>query len=128
MIRTQSHRQLSLDAFDWPFQIALDADNRWVKMGECVPWDELAEAYYDGLSCTQGRPSKDARLVIGAVIIKHKLNLSDRETVAQIQENPYLQHFVGLPSYQKAPRSPRRCLSISANAWGNPCLMCFMTQ
>ena len=41
-----------------------------------------------------GRPSKDARLVIGAVIIKHKLNLSDRETVAQIQENPYLQHFV----------------------------------
>ncbi len=30
----------------------------------------------------QGRPTKDARLVIGAVIIKHKLNLSDRETVA----------------------------------------------
>jgi IS5 family transposase len=39
-------------------------------------------------------------LVIGAVIIKHKLNLSDRETVAQIQENPYLQYFVGLPGFQ----------------------------
>jgi len=49
---------------------------------------------------TQGRPTKDARLVIGAVIIKHKLCLSDEETVAQIQENPYLQYFVGLADYQ----------------------------
>jgi hypothetical protein len=40
--------------------------------------------------------------VIGAVIIKHKLCLSDRETVAQIQENPYLQYFVGLSGYQMA--------------------------
>ena len=38
--------------------------------------------------------------MIGAVIIKHKLCLSDRETVAQLQENPYLQYFVGLASYQ----------------------------
>ncbi|MGZ8556425.1 MAG: transposase [Sulfuricurvum sp.] len=43
---------------------------------------------------------KDARLVIGAVIIKHKLCLSDVETVQQIQENPYMQYFVGLPGYQ----------------------------
>ena len=107
MIRTQSHRQLSLADFDWPFQTALDEDNRWVKMSECIPWDELAEAYYEGLSNTHGRPTKDARLVIGAVIIKHKLCLSDRETVAQIQENPYLQYFVGLPGYQmEAPFAP----------------------
>ena len=102
MIRTSSHQQLSLSEFDWPFQTVLDSDNRWVKMSQCMPWDELAEAYYTGLSSTQGRPTKDARLVIGAVIIKHKLCLSDRETVAQIQENPYLQYFVGLPGYQMA--------------------------
>lgn len=45
---------------------------------------------------------KEARLVIGAVIIKHKLCLSDMETVQQIQENPYLQFFVGLQGYQSA--------------------------
>ena len=100
MIRYRSHKQLSLVEFDWPFQVALDENNRWVKMSECIPWDELAEGYYQGLSDTQGRPTKDARLVIGAVIIKHKLCLTDRETVAQIQENPYLQYFVGLPGYQ----------------------------
>jgi transposase, IS5 family len=51
--------------------------------------------------------AKDARLVIGAVIIKHKLCLSDEETVAQIRENPYLQYFVGLSGYQMvAPFAP----------------------
>jgi len=29
-------------------------------------------------------------MVIGAVIIKHMLNIDDREVVAQIQENMYL--------------------------------------
>jgi len=38
--------------------------------------------------------------VVGAVIIKHQLYLSDVETVQQIQETPYLQFFVGLPGYQ----------------------------
>jgi len=62
---------------------------------------------------TQGRPTKDARLVIGAVIIKHKLCLSDEETVAQIQENPYLQYFVGLAGYQmEAPFAPSLFVEI----------------
>ena len=81
MIRYRIHQQLSLAAFDWPFQTALDKHNRWARMSECVPWDELAEVYYQGLVVKQGRPAKDARLVIGAVIIKHKLCLSDQETV-----------------------------------------------
>ena len=78
-----------------------------------MPWDELAEGYYQNLSLTQGRPAKEARLVIGAVIIKHKLCLSDEETVQQIQENPYLQYFVGLPGYQmQAPFVPSLFVEI----------------
>lgn len=69
-------------------------------MSSCIPWDDFARAYYRKLSAKKGRPAKDARLVIGAVIIKHKLCLSDEETVMQIQENPYLQFFVGLPEFQ----------------------------
>ena len=42
--------------------------------------------------------------MIGAVIIKHKLSISDEETVEQIRENPYLQYFIGLKGFQaKAP-------------------------
>jgi len=35
------------------------------------------------------------------VIIKHKLCLSDEETIEQIRENAYLQYFVGLSEFQK---------------------------
>lgn len=113
MIRYSSQKQLPLAEFGWPFQTRLDENNRWVTLSRCVPWDSLAEAYYQTLSSARGRPTKDARLVIGAVIIKHKLNLSDRETVAQIQENPYLQYFVGLPEYQMdAPFAPSLMVDI----------------
>lgn len=100
MIRYQSPKQLTLAEFDTPFLSELNEHNRWVKLSEYIPWDELATSYYKNFTSTTGRPTKDARLVIGAVIIKHKLCLSDRETVAQIQENPYLQYFVGLAGYQ----------------------------
>ena len=113
MIRYRSQKQLSLAEFDWPFQVALDETNRWVKMSQCIPWDELAEGYYQSLTEREGRPAKDARLVIGAVIIKHKPCLSDEETVEQIRENPYLQYFVGLPGYQmEAPFAPSLFVEI----------------
>ena len=60
-----------------------------------------------------GRPAIKARVVIGALIIKHKLVLSDRETVGQIQENPYLQYFIGLESYtSKTPFDASLFVSI----------------
>ena len=60
-----------------------------------------------------GRPCKDARLIIGAVIIKHKLNLSDEETVLQIQENPYLQFFTGFSTYRdEQPFAPSLFVEI----------------
>jgi Transposase domain (DUF772) len=56
--------------------------------------------------------------VIGAVIIKHKQKLSDVETVQQIQENPYLQYFIGLPGYQQAePFAASLFVLKSENAW-----------
>jgi hypothetical protein len=37
------------------------------------------------------------------MIIKHKLVLSDEETVMQIQENVYLQYFLGYSNYEESP-------------------------
>lgn len=113
MIRYKGEKQPNLVGFETPFERDLDGENRWVKLGECVPWDELAEAYYRKMSSGMGRPAKDARLVIGAVIIKHKLCLSDEETIEQIRENPYLQYFVGLEKYQsEAPFVPTLFVEI----------------
>jgi len=40
-----------------------------------------------------------ARIALGSLIIKERLGLSDRETTLQIQENPYLQFFLGYTAY-----------------------------
>lgn len=44
-----------------------------------------------------------ARLIIGSLLIKHKMNLSDEETILAIQENPYMQYFVGLSEFTDRP-------------------------
>ncbi len=104
MIRYVSQKQLPLEGFDTPPGMILDPNNRWVKLRDCIPWDELSKSYYKTLCSRLCRPAKDAGIVIGAVIIKHKLSVSDEETVEQIRENPYLQYFIGLKGFQaKAP-------------------------
>jgi len=113
MIRYTSDRQLTLEGFSLPFGGKLNPDNRWIKWHKVIPWDEFAIRYYRTLDPHQGRPAKNARLVIGALIIKHKLTLSDEETVLQIQENPYLQYFVGFSSFQdKQPLAPSLFVEI----------------
>lgn len=103
MIRYTSERQLPLAGFLLPFGGTLNPSNRWIKLSRTIPWDDLVKGYHNKMNADQGRPAKNGRLVIGAVIIKHKLNLSDEETVRQIQENPYLQYFVGFSRYQDKP-------------------------
>jgi IS5 family transposase len=100
MIRYSPSNQLTLDLFKHPFEQALEKTNRWVVLAELVPWDSLANIYAKSLNPDSGRLSVDIRLVIGALIIKHKMTLSDRETVAIISENVYMQYFCGLKSFQ----------------------------
>jgi IS5 family transposase len=40
---------------------------------------------------------------MSALIIKEKLGTSDRETVEQIKENPYLQYFLGFSACSNEP-------------------------
>lgn len=98
MIRYQSAAQTSLKGFV-PSADNLDENNRWVVLGRALSWDELAWIHHRALSVGQGRPALDARRVIGAMIIKHKLKLDDRGTVEANKENPYMQWFCGLSAF-----------------------------
>lgn len=113
MIRFRDEKQPRLEGFETIFERELNRENRWVKLSALVAWDELGEAYEKSLTRGMGRPAKDARLVIGAMIVKHKLKLSDEETIEQLRENPYLQYFVGFGEFQKeAPFSPTLFVEI----------------
>ena len=97
MIRYQSSGQLSF--FKTPFDQQLDKTNRWVQLSNQLPWDKLVKIYNNKLRSDFGAPGIDARKIIGALIIKHKLCLSDREVIETIRENVYMQYFVGLSSF-----------------------------
>lgn len=55
---------------------------------------------------TEGRPPISGRVILGSIFIKHLGDLSDRETIAQIQENMFMQYFLGYSSFtNEAPFS-----------------------
>jgi hypothetical protein len=85
--------------FELPFGGRLSSDNRWVKMAELIPWSEFEAEYAENFPTEKGLRAKSFRMALGALIIKEKLLISDRETVEQIRENPYLQYFIGQSSY-----------------------------
>jgi len=68
-------------------------------MANLIPWSEFEDEYAQQFTIEMGAPAKSFRTAIGALIIKERLGLSDRETVEQIRENPYLQYFIGLNKY-----------------------------
>ncbi len=100
MIDYISEKQLSITEFKTPFKTDLLADNRWVKLATIVPWETFANLYISLMNTKQGRPGISPRIVLGALIIKHKENLSDEKTIQAIQENIYMQFFVGLEGFQ----------------------------
>lgn len=95
------------EAFELPFDGQLSEENRWVILANLIPWLEFEEEYAQNFSEEIGAPAKPFRMALGALIIQEKLGISDRETVEQIKENPYLQYFIGEKRYtNEAPFDP----------------------
>lgn len=103
MVKYKSTKQLSIEEFKTPFYFGLDKNNRWARLANQIPWDEFAKIYAEALCEDFGRPALDARIVIGALIIKHRKGLSDEETIEEIKENPYLQFFIGYEEFSHKP-------------------------
>jgi IS5 family transposase len=103
MLRQKDSNQLEIFEFEHPFEGELDANNRWVKLAKMLPWEEMIKIYGKSLSKDKGRYGIDGRLAVGCLIIKHRLNISDREVIQSLQENIYLQYFVGFQKFKKEP-------------------------
>ncbi len=90
MIRYTPASERKLSLFKTPFEQNLLPDNRWVKMAELVPWDDFASVLQKRMCKDNGRGSIDLRVVLGALLVKYVMNLSDEETIRYIQENIYV--------------------------------------
>jgi IS5 family transposase len=87
MHRSERRGQLEFPNFYLPFSGHLNPDNRWFKLARIVPWDLVEEIYRQALCEDFGAPALSARMAFGALLIKQRLGLTDRETVEIIQES-----------------------------------------
>ena len=94
-----SPNQLILSGFETPFEQQLTKNNRWVKLNHLIPWDKIVGQYDAQFKSTEGRVPISGRVVLGALIIKHILHLTDEETIYQIEENMFMQYFLGYSSF-----------------------------
>ena len=101
MYRKDDANQLQFEDFYLPFGGKLRSDNRWVILSKQIPWQQVEREYSTNFSQNDtGNPAKSARIALGSLIIKERLGTTDRETVLQIAENPYLQYFLGFSEYK----------------------------
>lgn len=101
MYRSKNQRQLEFPDFYLPFSGHLDPENRWIVLARLVPWELAEEIYHAGLCEDFGSPIVPSRTALGAMIVKERLGLTDRETVETIRENPYLQFFIGKEEFSR---------------------------
>ncbi|WP_204102146.1 MULTISPECIES: transposase, partial [Spirulina sp. CCY15215] len=99
MYRKREQTDNQGETFEFLLEGKLCEENRWVIMSKLIPWAEFEEEYAKNFSEEMGAPAKPFRMALGALIIKEKLGISDREVVEQIKENPYLQYFIGQECY-----------------------------
>ncbi len=100
MYRKDEQKIILAENFELSLEGKLAANNRWVILSELIPWTEFEDEYAKKFAVEEiGAPAKPFRMALGALIIKERLGISDRETVEQIRENPYLQYFLGMSAY-----------------------------
>lgn len=86
-----------------PLEKLLNAENRFVRWAEAIPWTQLEAEWSKRLYSRRGAPAKPLRLILGAYMIFEKFGLSEKETLRQITENPYMQYFIGLKEFSYDP-------------------------
>jgi hypothetical protein len=79
----------------FPLRGGLRPDNRWMKLGRLIPWNQMEEIHRKYFSDRMGRPAKDSRLICGLLVVKHTKGFSDEAVAEDYLENPYVQAFCG---------------------------------
>lgn len=88
------HDQRQMAFYDEPLLfggLPLNKENRWIRLAAQIPWARVEDEYRKQFTKQVGQAAKSARFALGCLIVKEEMQLSDRDTVALIRENPYIQ-------------------------------------
>jgi len=109
MYRSKDRKTLPLFSELFPFGGQLNPDNRWLKIAELIPWEDIETRYMKKFSAI-GRPGADCRLVIGLLLLKHMTGFSDEGILAIVSENPYMQSLCGFDQFVTQPKTKNQTI------------------
>ena len=109
----RKNRQITLFDFNQSCGMELDPNNEWIKLAHALPWSRMETKYAAMFPSKTGRPATPFRMAFGVLIIQKRKKLSDRAVIKEIQENPYLQYFIGMEKFShEAPIKPSVLVSF----------------
>ena len=107
------NRQITFADWGQAYGMPLDSKNIWVILADKIPWKEMEHEYVAMFPSKTGRPAIPFRMALGALIIQKRKGLSDRALVRELNENPYLQYFIGLETFTaEVPMKPTVLVNI----------------
>ncbi len=100
MYRDTNNNQSDIYVFILPFSGHLKEYNRWVVLSGMIDWDMINEDYSQNFRNKKTDQEAYSQIVFGSLYIQQQLAFTDRELVEQIDENPYMQFFIGYKEYR----------------------------
>ena len=97
--KNRENHQISISDFNQSCGFQLDPNNEWVRLADRIPWSEMEADYISLFPSKRGRPAIPYRMALAVRIIQKYKKLSDRKLIQELNENPYLQYFMGLTAY-----------------------------
>ena len=109
----RKNRQITLFDFNQSCGMELDSANEWIRLAHAIPWGRMETKYAAMFPSRTGHPATPFRMALGILIIQKRKKLSDRAVIKEIQENPYLQYFIGMEKFShEAPVKPTVLVSF----------------
>jgi len=94
-----SNKQLPIIKDLAPYSGEIDQNNRWIRLSELVPWEEMERIYRTHFDERKQAVVKRCRLVMGLMLGQMLISMSDRPILEYFHENPYFQYFCGQDSF-----------------------------
>ena len=75
-----------------------DRANELVLFRQIIPWEQSIVRLTQFYDSRKGAMGKSLRMMVAILLLAKLRDLSDRQVIASIQENPYMQYFCNVPS------------------------------
>ena len=82
MYKFNRNAQITFRDCNQPLGMKMNANNRWVKKAEMIPWDKIEEKYAELFPSKTGMPAKPLRMARGSLLIQKQYRYLGKETQA----------------------------------------------